>query len=86
MQEANKIYKTLYSSKINYADYNELNERFLDDHLINKITEEQKLLCEGNITIDEIKSTLMEMKHDKSPGIDGIPIEVYKVLWNDLGH
>jgi len=86
LQEAKKFYKTLYSSKINYADYNELNERFLDDHLINKITEEQKLLCEGNITIDEIKSTLMEMKHDKSPGIDGIPIEVYKVLWNDLGH
>jgi hypothetical protein len=26
------------------------------------------------------------MKSDKTPGIDGIPIEFYQVFWNDIGH
>ncbi len=32
----------------------------------------------------EVLAALKEMSNGASPGLDGIPIEVYKVLWNDI--
>ena len=36
--------------------------------------------------MNEIKTVFKKMKHDKTPGIDGIPVEFYAFFWNDLGH
>lgn len=84
--ETSKFYKNLYSSQINHTEHSELSGQFLGNHLLKKLSEEQKQSCEGNITTIEIKNILKDMKHDKTPGIDGIPIEFYKFFWNDLGH
>ena len=43
--------------------------------------EEQKLSCEGQITIQECKRILETFQNIKSPGNDGIPIECYKACW-----
>ena len=86
LNELEKFYRNLYSSKVSIRDQINNMDRFLNNNLINKLTEEQKILCEGNITLVELKEVLKNMKHDKSPGIDGIPVEFYKVFWNDLGH
>ena len=41
--------------------------------------------CQYVITEHEILSAMKNMKHNKSPGCDGFPIEFYKVFWIDIG-
>lgn len=49
-----------------------------DPYQIPQLSEEQKLSCEGQITIEECKGILETFENNKSPGNDGIPIEFYK--------
>ena len=37
------------------------------------------------VTLDEITFVLAMSKNDKSPGSDGIPVEVYRVLFDVMG-
>ena len=65
------------SDEINY---------FMQDKHIDKINEEQQAGCEGLITDAEASAVIKQMANNKSPGNDGFPIEIYKMLWKDLGH
>ena len=42
-------------------------------------------ICEGLITLMECDLASQKMKLDKSPGLDGIPIEFYHTFWHMLG-
>ena len=46
-----------------------------------KLSEEQKISCEGEITPDESFRLLDTFQNNKNPGDDGIPIEFYKKFW-----
>ena len=46
------------------------------------LPEEQKQLCEGEMSLEELKAVLDSFQNNKSPGNDGIPIEFYKVCWD----
>ncbi len=48
------------------------------------MTDNQKILCEGQITLDELKEVLKTTKNNKSPGTDGLPMEFYKLFFNDM--
>ena len=50
-----------------------------DSHI--KLTDDQKANCEGEITLEELQQALKTTKNCKSPGIDGLPYEFYKVFW-----
>ena len=39
---------------------------------------------EAYLTIDEVSYALQKTKHNKTPGLDGLPSEFYKVFWKDL--
>ena len=43
-----------------------------------KPTEEQKYLCEGNITFKECAQSLKLMTNGKSPGSDGYTVDFYQ--------
>jgi len=47
-----------------------------------KITEEQKELCEKQISENELGKAVTALKKNKSPGFDGIPSEFYIKYWN----
>ena len=66
------FYKTLYSTK--NLDCND--ESFFNHNI--KLTEEQKYLCEGNITFKECAQSLKLMINGKSPGSDGYTVDFYK--------
>ena len=46
-----------------------------------KLSEEQKIKCEGKISSKECFDLLDNFHNDKTPGNDGIPIEFYKKFW-----
>ena len=73
------FYKTLYSTT--NLDCND--ESFFNHNI--KLTEEQKYLCEGNITFKECAQSLKLMTNGKSPGSDGYTVDFYKFFWEDIG-
>ena len=58
-------------------------ESFLGDLNIPKLSEEQRLLCEGEITSGEC-ALVFGFQNNKSPGNDKIPIEFYREFWQLL--
>ena len=58
---------------------------FLNENpFITKISEDQRLSCEGELTEQECLKALKNMKNMKSPGNDGITTEFYKFFWLDV--
>ena len=48
------------------------------------LTCEEETLCEGTLTQKECFEVLKNMESDKTPGMDGLPPEFYKVFWRDI--
>ena len=76
-----EFYQNLYKAE-NIDD--SLVKYFLED--IPKLNEMDKNICEGLITYDECISAIKEMKDGKSPGIDGLPAEFYKIYFPLFGN
>ena len=41
---------------------------------------------EGEILYSELAFALIYMKNNKSPGLDGFTVELFKFFWVDIGH
>ena len=83
LQEARIFYHNLYSSS-------NPNERDIDSFLdqlpaIPTLSQEDMLLCEDEITENECLYAIKSLRSNKSPGLDGIPIEFYRKFWPDIG-
>ena len=61
-----------------------IQNRFLKQYLFKRLTEDDKRLCEGKITMSELYLVLKNMKNGKSPGTDGFTAEFYKFFWSDM--
>ena len=48
------------------------------------LKDDTKSSIDREIDISEIKEAIKYMKNEKSPGIDGLPIEFYKIFWNEI--
>lgn len=55
-------------------------EEFLLRKIKVKVNEEDKEMCESGITELEIGTAIDQLKKGKSPGIDGISADFYKVF------
>ena len=82
IEEGFQFYKSLYSKE-------EVNENNIKSYLQEidnlKILNENDQTClEGKLTIEECEEALKNMKNNKSPGSDGLPVEFYKTFWNDI--
>ena len=84
LHSSSKYYKNLYSRKINIVHPDVL-EHFLGQPSIPKLSEEERLSCEGRITIEECVKALDTFENGKTPGNDGTPIEFYKTFWSCVG-
>ena len=76
------FYESLYSSENpRIKDI----EDFIEDTIVeNTLNENDKLMCEGEVTQDECFKAIKLMKTNKSPGLDGIPVEFYREFWNEI--
>jgi len=84
LNSASKCYKNLYSSKINMVDPNTI-EQFLSGVGIPKLSEKERLSCEGQITIEECVKALDTFENGKTPGNDQMPAEFYKTFGASIG-
>ena len=82
IEEGFLFYKTLYTKE--KIDENELKKYLnkIDD--ITKLNDNEKEGLEGKITITECEHAMKNMKLNKSPGSDGLPVEFYKTFWSDI--
>ena len=49
-----------------------------------KISNNTKVQCDRDITIEECDKALKGLANNKTPGADGIPVDFYKIFWEDL--
>ena len=80
LKECVRFYKCLYTTRdIEEGEINEyLNSTILDSIVSN----EDKILCEKELTLEELYLTAKSMKTNKAPGPDGLPVEFYLTFWN----
>ena len=74
------LYTSTYESEGVYRAY-----EISDDDVPVKCTDEQKIACEGSITLNECTEAIKTFKKHKSPGCDGIPAEFYLYFWPEIG-
>ena len=73
LKELHRHYQELYKHRPSDETARQYFLDLIDKHL----TEQQKRELDRPITLDEIKKAIKDMKLNKSPGPDGIPIEFY---------
>ena len=61
-----------------------MNEQFLDDVDIPKLSDNFKQILDRPITKKELYDSVLSMKQNKTPGFDGFPVEFYIVFWPDI--
>lgn len=87
LQEEQKFYKKIYTSSIPKEQSQKENIiDFMDTHpdQLPQLSELEKASCEGVFTEKELSEALKSTHNNKSPGLDGIPADFYKVFWKDL--
>ncbi|KAJ1528786.1 hypothetical protein ONE63_007167 [Megalurothrips usitatus] len=50
-----------------------------------KLEDEQRQICEEEITEEEVKDSMNKAQLNRAPGLDGLPLELYKFFWNQIG-
>ena len=76
------FYQKLYTSSYDHHGCRTFFDKV--SPFIPNISRENCELCEGPITLDELKVIITKMPPNKSPGPDGLPYEFYLTFWEDL--
>ncbi|KAK3538866.1 hypothetical protein QTP86_018775, partial [Hemibagrus guttatus] len=50
-----------------------------------KVSSEDNAALEGPLVLEELHAALSTMSGGKAPGVDSLPLELYKFLWKELG-
>ena len=82
LNEVKSFYEHLFSKSANTSDLELAN--LLENSTYPKLStvESDRLECE--LSLPEISKAVQNMKNGKAPGIDGFPVEFFKVFWNKL--
>ena len=81
LNEMGHFYQNLYSSQIKDLECTE----YIQQIDVEKcLTNEQSTSLDRVLTLEEFDPVIKEMKENRSPGSDGIPIEFYKVFWQQI--
>ena len=81
-----EFYAKLYSSILSDNSSNDdIVSKFFPSNLEHPVvSNEGKATCDKIFYIDELKESVRKMKNNKTPGVDGIPVEFYKIFWHDI--
>ena len=77
------FYSTLYSFEETPVPLTEANcDGFFPTNYSKRLSNDQQQACEGLINVDELKNAIFSFQSGKAPGLDGIPVDVYKELFD----
>ena len=80
LKECSKFYQNLYSKQQNCKE----TQNEILNNLPNLMKNELNEQLTKSINKNELKQAIYQMENDKSPGIDGIPVEFYKTFYDTL--
>ena len=80
LQEVKHYYSNLFKSRDDNLNSFKLN-KLIKGVNITKLNKIDATSLEGPLTTDELGHALRNMKHNKTPGIDGFPAEFLKMFW-----
>ena len=80
LKECSQFYKNLYSKQKNCIE----TQNEILTNLLNLMKNELNEQLTKRLNKNEIKQAIYQMENDKSPGIDGIPVEFYKTFYDTL--
>ena len=78
LDQIKDFYSNLYKSR-NYVDHD-----YLSNLVFPQLDPDIKQSLDSHITLSELNTAVKDMKNNKCPGLDGIPIDFYKIFWNKL--
>ena len=85
LNEIKEYYRILYKANETDEDnQNDLFGVFIQDLVVPTISEEERYEINQVLTIDEISNAIKKMNNGSAPGCDGLPIEFYKVFYNEI--
>ena len=84
LKEQKRFYSKLYNQKVDKSEFDINSKLFLDSQDIPTLEDNNKNVCEGNLTEKECFKSLQTFKKNKSPGNDGLSYEFHLIFWNVL--
>ena len=76
------FYQNLCSSKGNGKENRD--DFFPAQQNQKSLNNDEQLLCQGLSSRKECLEALKKMAPEKTPGMDGLPCEFYRIFWNDV--
>ena len=84
-REILKEIQTYYSNLFKSRNIDETPiSSIIDDKNIRILDDNTSKQLERKLTAEEISYAIKNMKNDKSPGIDGFPVEFFKIFWGKI--
>nr|CAB3264543.1 pol-like protein [Phallusia mammillata] len=83
LEELAKFYENLYEKRDSNYSYSQVTQHLVDLNLP-KLKSTQIETCDMPITQEELCGVIHKMPRNKSPGLDGLPVEFYQTFWPDL--
>ena len=84
LTEQDSFFKDLFESKHSDQEINNNFFDFIQGVNLPKLTEQEANTFEEDINMSEIYAAVVNLKKDKVPGNDGLPIEFYQIYWAHL--
>ena len=81
LNETAEFYKRLYTSERT----DNSSQHFLLNKMTRTLCDSDRDECEGEITLDEVRSAIKTFTNDKSPGCDGLTAEFYQTFFGVIG-
>jgi hypothetical protein len=79
LEEASSFYSTIYSKKLSKKEAN-AGKKYLDKNVNSKLGKAARTFCDKPLSVDELGSALKKLPGGKTPGIDGLPSEFFKMF------
>lgn len=78
-----EYYNGIFNEKEPHLSYLSLSEH-MEMYPHPELTNVQQKLCEGLVTEKELYDAICSFQNGKTPGLDGIPVEVYKTFFTEI--